>query len=140
MMNQETSQTIKNNPKSINFPEGKPILAEANTSKQLADILAKSPDLQYLKLLYDSIAPAKNVKAAVEMVVYSLNYLSNKINGITSMQNIIAELFIYYKYEEFIGNELLNKYKITKISENTYEYKIGLQCYSCNFKPKKLII
>lgn len=73
------------------------------------------------------------------MVVHSLNYLS-KINGITPMQNIMAGLFTYYKYEEFIGNELLNKYTIIKKSENIYTYQIRRESYDCNFKPKKLII
>lgn len=133
MMNQGALQSTPNNPQAITFPEGKSILATANTSKELAYILEKDLNLQ---ILYDSIAPIKNVKAAAEMLVYSLNYLSSR-NEITAMQNIMAEFFIYYKYEEFISNKLLNRYKITKIYENIYNYKIGRKFYSCNFKEKK---
>jgi hypothetical protein len=134
MMNQGTLQSKPNNPQTITFPEGKSILATTNTSKQLAGVLGKDLNLQ---LLFDSIAPVKNVRAAIEMVVYSLNYLSIR-NNIISIHNIMAELFTYYKYEEFISNKLVNRYEITKIYENTYSYKIGKKFYSCNFKPNKI--
>ncbi|WP_341787382.1 hypothetical protein [Rickettsia endosymbiont of Cantharis rufa] len=98
-MNQGTLQSKPNNPQTITFSEDKSILATTNTSKQLADVLGKDLNLQ---LLFDSIAPVKNVRAAIEMVVYSLNYLFIR-NNIISIHNIMAELFTYYKYEEFIS-------------------------------------
>ncbi|WP_218460289.1 hypothetical protein [Rickettsia sp. TH2014] len=90
MMNQGALQSKPNNPQAIAFPEGKTILATTNTSKELSCVSETNLDLQ---LLYDSIAPVKNVKSTVEMVVYLLNYLSPK-NEIIAMQNTMQALFI----------------------------------------------
>ncbi|WP_156110779.1 hypothetical protein [Rickettsia felis] len=134
MMNQGALQSKPNNPQAITFPEGKNILATTNTSKGLACVSETNLDLQ---LLYDSIAPVKNVKSAIEMVVYLLNYLSPK-NEIIAMQNTMQALFINYNYEEFISNKLLDRYKITKISKNIYDYQIGKNSYLYGFKSNKI--
>ncbi|MCC8462573.1 MAG: hypothetical protein LN546_05390 [Rickettsia endosymbiont of Ecitomorpha arachnoides] len=133
MMDQGALQSTPNNPQVIIFPEGKSIFATTDTSKQLASILETDLDVQ---LLYNSIAPVKNVRAAVEIVIFLLNYFSIR-NNLISIQNIMQELFTHYKYKEFIDNKLLDRYAIKIIDANTYSYKIGQEICFCNFRPSK---
>ncbi|MCC8407038.1 MAG: hypothetical protein LN560_05555 [Rickettsia endosymbiont of Sceptobius lativentris] len=133
MMDQGALQSTPNNPQVIIFPEGKSIFATTDTSKQLASILETDLDVQ---LLYNSIAPVKNVRAAVEIVIFLLNYFSIR-NNLISIQNIMQELFTHYKYKEFIDNKLLDRYAIKIIDANTYSYKIGQEICFCNFRTSK---
>ncbi|MFY9589688.1 tetratricopeptide repeat protein [Rickettsia endosymbiont of Halotydeus destructor] len=134
MINNNIVNSAPNNPKLITFPEGKGVLANANTSRGLAK-LSEIKELE-TQTLYHSIALVKNVKAAIEMASYLINYFSQR-NNITFIQNIIAELFVHYNYDDFKGNKLLEKYEIQKLSEKTFIYKIGKNFYETKLIPKE---
>ena len=76
-------------------------------------------------MLGGSITSVKNVKPAVEMLVYSLDYLTKR-NDLNSVPAIISGLFSSYKYEDYKDNKLLSKYKIKKSTkdENFFTYRI----------------
>ncbi|XVN41464.1 MAG: hypothetical protein RCO49_02735 [Rickettsia endosymbiont of Argas persicus] len=134
MINQEGLQTTPNNPKTIVFPENIAILLNNNNFKQHEQILKTTE----FDIDEKPISIVKNIKAAAEIVNYLIN-LALKKNAIVSIQNVMAQLLINYKYEEIKDNRLLDKYEIEKLSEKDFIYKIGKNTHHTLLKPNPTV-
>ncbi|HJD55555.1 MAG TPA: hypothetical protein LFW21_02710 [Rickettsia endosymbiont of Pyrocoelia pectoralis] len=130
MIAQGNSQPKPNNPKLIILPEGKII-----DNSKLKPIL-KNNDLDLMSF-YESIPIVKNIKAVAEVISYSLENLPKTRDYLTFKQNLMAKLFINYKYEEFANNVLLTKYKIVELAPNEFQYMLDKSPYSCSLEPKE---